>query len=65
LDNPLIMDRWPDRFGQTGLDGVLRLTTAGEFTISGFHGDEVRIIPVVPAGAPFLAYETGRVAAVA
>lgn len=50
-DSPLIIDRWPDRFGVLDHGGVLRLTTSTEFIVSGISGDELHFIPTLPGGA--------------
>ena len=50
-ESPLILDHWPDHFSQLNVNGVLRLTCAEPFTVSGIVGDEIRIIPELPAGA--------------
>jgi hypothetical protein len=58
-DNALLLDRWPDRFGQRSVNGTLVLTCGEPFTISGLTGDEVRIIPKLPAALELPEYIAG------
>ena len=57
-ESPLIIDRWPDRFGRPALnEGYLSLSSAGEpFSVSGILGDELRFIPGLPSGVEFPPY---------
>ncbi len=54
-DNPLILDRWPQRLGLMETN-VLRLTSAEPFNLGGLLGDELRFIPELPADAPSFDY---------
>lgn len=53
-ENPLVIDRWPDRFGRPAInEGYLALTSGEPFTVSGIMGDELRFIPGLPPGMEF------------
>jgi hypothetical protein len=47
-DNPLILDRWPERLALMGTNGTVRLTSSEYMNIAGFVGDEIRLVPELP-----------------
>jgi hypothetical protein len=51
-DDPLVLDRWPERLGLMGSNAVVRLTSSELMTVDGFQGDEIRFVPSLTADSP-------------
>ena len=49
-ESPLILSRWVEFLGRPSLREGIVLTSSEDFAVSGITGDEVRILPELPAG---------------
>lgn len=52
-EDALVFDRWPERMGLEGSNGVVSLRVSEPYNIQGFLGDELRIVPTLPAGTAY------------
>jgi len=49
-ESPLILSRWIEHLGRPAINEGIVMTSSEDFTVSGITGDEVRILPELPAG---------------
>ncbi|HWX21974.1 MAG TPA: HYR domain-containing protein [Candidatus Binatia bacterium] len=58
-DDPLVLDRWPERLGLMGSNAIVRLTSSELFNVDGFQGDEIRFVPALTADSPPFDFASG------